>query len=178
MLYALDGLAPTLPADGDVWVAADAHVIGNVVLHSAASIWFGCTLRGDNEVIIVGAGSNVQENVVIHSDIGFPVTIGAGCTIGHKAMLHGCTIGDNSLIGMGATVLNGAVIGRDCLIGAGALVTEGKVIPDGSLVMGAPGKVVRMLDADAIERLRLSALHYQDNMRRFRDSLVALPPGR
>ncbi len=174
MLYALDGIAPTVPDDGDYWVAADAHVIGNVVLHRGASVWFGCTLRGDNERITVGLGSNVQENVVMHTDMGFPVTIGAGCTIGHKAMLHGCTIGDNSLIGMGATVLNGARIGRDCLIGAGALVTEGKVIPDGSLVMGAPGKVVRTLDAAAIDRLRWSALHYQDNMRRFRAGLVAL----
>lgn len=174
MLYALDGLAPTLPADGDYWVAPGAHVIGNVVLHSGTSVWFGCTLRGDNECITVGQGTNVQENVVMHSDIGFPVMIGAGCTIGHKAMLHGCTIGDNSLIGMGATVLNGARIGRDCLIGAGALVTEGKEIPDGSLVMGAPGRVVRMLDDAAIERLRWSARHYQDNMRRFRAGLVAL----
>lgn len=174
MLYALDGIVPTLPEDGDYWVAPGAHVLGNVVIHSGASIWFGCTLRGDNECITVGPGSNVQENVVIHSDLGFPVTIGAGCTIGHKAMLHGCTIGDNSLIGMGATVLNGARIGRDCLIGAGALVTEGKDIPDGSLVMGAPGRVVRALDAAAIDRLRASALHYQDNMRRFRAGLVAL----
>jgi carbonic anhydrase/acetyltransferase-like protein (isoleucine patch superfamily) len=174
MLYALDGLAPTLPADGDYWVAPGAHVIGNVVLHSGTSVWFGCTLRGDNECITLGQGSNVQENVVMHSDIGFPVTIGAGCTIGHKAMLHGCTIGDNSLIGMGATVLNGSRIGRDCLIGAGALVTEGKEIPDGSLVMGAPGRVVRTLDAAAIERLRWSARHYQDNMRRFRAGLVAV----
>jgi carbonic anhydrase/acetyltransferase-like protein (isoleucine patch superfamily) len=120
----------------------------------------------------VGAGSNVQENCVMHIDLGYPLTIGAGCTIGHKVMLHGCTIGENSLIGMGATVLNGARIGKNCLIGAGALITEGKVIPDGSLVMGVPGKVVRDLDERAIQGLRASALHYQENMRRFRDELT------
>ncbi|HAR51075.1 MAG TPA: gamma carbonic anhydrase family protein, partial [Roseovarius nubinhibens] len=113
----------------------------------------------------------IQENAVLHTDMGYPLVIGAGCTIGHKAMLHGCVIGDNSLIGMGATVLNGAKIGRNCLIGAGALITEGKEIPDGSLVMGAPGKVVRALDAAAVDRLKLSALGYQKNMRRFRDGL-------
>ncbi len=173
-LYSLDGHTPETPKDGDFWVAPGAHVIGRVVLEGGASIWFGCTLRGDNEVIHVGAGTNIQENCVLHTDMGHPLTIGAGCTIGHKAMLHGCTIGENSLIGMGATVLNGARIGRDCLIGAGALITEGKDIPDGSLVMGAPGKVVRSLDAAAIEGLRKSALHYQQNMRRFRAGLVAL----
>ena len=149
-------------------------MIGKVVLESGASIWFGCTLRGDNEEIRIGAGSNVQENCVMHTDMGYPLVVGAGCTIGHKAMLHGCTIGDNSLIGMGATVLNGAKIGRNCLIGAGALITEGKEIPDGSLVMGAPGKVVRQLDDAAIEGLRKSALSYQRNMRRFREGLKAL----
>lgn len=173
-LYALDGIAPELPADGDVWVAPDANVIGKVVLQSGASVWFGATLRGDNEQITIGAGSNVQENAVLHTDMGYPLTVGQGCTIGHKAMLHGCTIGDNSLIGMGATVLNGAQIGQNCLIGAGALITEGKVIPDNSLVMGAPGKVVRVLDAAAIEGLRRSALGYQANMRRFAGSLRPL----
>lgn len=171
-LYSLDGTAPQI-AD-DTWVAPDANVIGNVVLETASSVWFGCTLRGDNEEIRIGAGSNVQENCVMHTDIGFPLVIGAGCTIGHKAMLHGCTIGENSLIGMGATVLNGAKIGKNCLIGAGALVTEGKEIPDGSLVMGAPGKVVRQLDEAAINGLRASALHYQENMRRFRSGLAPL----
>jgi carbonic anhydrase/acetyltransferase-like protein (isoleucine patch superfamily) len=168
-LYALDGIAPQ--TDPDSWIAPDANVIGAVVIEAGASVWFGATLRGDNEEIRVGAGSNVQENCVLHTDMGYPLSIGPGCTIGHKAMLHGCTIGENSLIGMGATVLNGAVIGRDCLIGAGALVTEGKEIPDGSLVMGAPGRVVRSLDAAAIAGLRASALHYQDNMRRFRAGL-------
>ena len=173
-LYTLDGHAPQTPEDGDFWVAPDANVIGNVVLESATSVWFGVTLRGDNEVIHIGAGSNVQENTIMHTDKGYPLSIAAGCTIGHKAMLHGCTIGENSLIGMGATVLNGAKIGRNCLIGAGALITEGKEIPDGSLVMGAPGKVIRTLDEAAINGLKASALHYQDNMRRFRAGLVAL----
>ncbi len=170
-LYTLDGHRPELPEDGDFWVAPGAHVIGRVVLEAGTSVWFGATLRGDNEIIHVGAGSNIQENSVLHTDFGMPLTIGAGCTIGHKAMLHGCTIGDNTLIGMSATVLSGARIGRNCLIGAGTLITEGKEIPDGSLVMGAPGKVVRALDADAIEALRAGALHYQNNMRRFRAGL-------
>lgn len=173
-LYTLDGISPTLPADGDFWVAPDANLIGKVTLEDGASVWFGCTLRGDNERITVGAGSNVQENTVCHTDMGFPLTIGRDCTIGHKAILHGCIIGDESLIGMGATVLNGARIGRNCLIGAGALITEGKEIPDGSLVMGVPGKVVRRLDDTAIEGLRASARHYQDNMRRFRQGLAPL----
>ena len=168
-IYALDGHAPQI--DPDTWVAPDARLIGKVVLEAGASVWFGCTLRGDNEVIHVGAGTNVQENTVMHTDMGYPLVIGAGCTIGHKAMLHGCTIGENSLIGMGATVLNGARIGRDCLIGAGALVTEGKEIPDGSLVMGAPGKVVRQLDDKALEAVTYGAVHYQENMRRYRDGL-------
>ena len=171
-LYSLDGHAPQIAED--TWTAPDANLIGRIVLERAASVWFGSTLRGDNEEIVIGPGSNVQENCVMHTDIGFPLTVGAGCTIGHKAMLHGCTIGDNTLIGMGATVLNGAVIGRNCLIGAGALVTEGKEIPDGSLVMGAPARVVRGLDDAAIEGLRASALHYQQNMRRYRDGLIPL----
>jgi carbonic anhydrase/acetyltransferase-like protein (isoleucine patch superfamily) len=170
-LYTLDDHAPVLPENGDYWVAPDANVIGKVVLEEGANIWFGATLRGDNEMIFVGAGSNIQENSVCHTDMGYPLTIGAGCTIGHKAMLHGCTIGENSLIGMGATVLNGAKIGKNCLIGACALITEGKEIPDGSLVMGSPGKVVRTLSEAEISRLRGSALHYQQNARRYRDGL-------
>ncbi|MFZ3582454.1 gamma carbonic anhydrase family protein [Loktanella sp. DJP18] len=164
-IYALKDLTPDV-AD-DVWIAPGAHVIGRVRLEPGVGIWFGATLRGDNELISVGTGTNIQENCVLHTDMGYPLTIHAGCTIGHKAMLHGCTIGANSLIGMGATVLNGAVIGENCLIGAGALITEGKVIPDGSLVVGAPGKVVRPLDAAAIEGLRASALHYSENAARF-----------
>lgn len=168
-LYSIDGQKPDIAED--CWVAPDANLIGRIVLQEGASVWFGSTLRGDNEEILIGEGSNVQENCVFHTDIGYPLTIGAGCTIGHKVMLHGCIIGQNSLIGMGATVLNGAKIGDNCLIGAGALITEGKVIPNGSLVMGAPGKVVRQLDDEAIEGLRQSARHYQNNMRRFRTGL-------
>ncbi len=164
-LYALGDATPVVAEDA--WIAPGCYVIGRVTVAAKASIWFGSTLRGDSEMITVGAGSNVQENCVLHTDMGFPLTIGAGCTIGHKAMLHGCTIGDNALIGMGATVLNGAVIGENCLIGAGALIPEGKEIPPGSLVMGMPGKVVRTLDAAAIDGLRLSALHYQENAARF-----------
>lgn len=171
-IYALDGVSPDLPEDGDYWVAPNAQVMGNVVIGSGVGIWFGAALRGDNEPITLGAGTNIQENTVIHTDPGYPVNIGVNCTIGHTAIIHGCTIGDNSLIGMGATVLNGAVIGKNCLIGAGALVTEGKVIPDGSLVVGMPAKVVRDLDEAAIVRLTKSALNYQDNMRRFRDGLT------
>ncbi len=171
MIWELDGIAPNLPENGDFWIAPDANVIGRVVIGEGASVWFGCTLRGDNEAITIGAGSNVQENCVMHTDPGFPLTIGEGCTIGHKAMLHGCTLGQNVLIGMGAIVLNGARIGDDCLIGAGALITEGKEIPPGSLVLGAPGRVVRQLDQAAIAGLRASALHYQENARRFRKGL-------
>ena len=171
-VYMLDGLAPVIAED--TWVAPDANVIGKIVLEPAVSVWFGSTLRGDNEVIHVGAGTNIQENSVLHTDMGYPLTIGAGCTVGHKALLHGCTIGDNTLIGMGASVMNGAKIGKNCLIGAGALITEGKEIPDGSLVMGAPGKVIRQLDEAAFEGLRQSALSYQANMRRFREGLEPL----
>lgn len=166
MICELDGIAPQIAPDA--WVAPDANLIGRVVLEAAASVWFGCTLRGDNEEIRVGAGSNVQENCVLHTDMGYPLVIGADCTIGHKAMLHGCTIGAGSLIGMGATVLNGARIGRGCLIGAGALITEGKEIPDGSLVMGAPGKVVRLLDDAVRAKLLQSAENYRANAARFR----------
>jgi carbonic anhydrase/acetyltransferase-like protein (isoleucine patch superfamily) len=172
MLYALDGIQPTLPDDGDVWIAPGAHVMGAVHLARGVSIWFGAVLRGDNEPLAIGEDTNIQEGCVLHTDMGYPLTIGARCTIGHKAILHGCTIGDGSLVGMGATVLNGAVIGRGCLIGAGALVTEGKQIPDGSLVMGAPGRVVRQLDAAAQDRLLASAAGYRANMVRFRSGLV------
>jgi carbonic anhydrase/acetyltransferase-like protein (isoleucine patch superfamily) len=172
MIYALDEHRPRIHAD--TWIAPDANLIGKVVIEAGASVWFGATLRGDNEEILVGAGSNVQENCVLHTDMGYPLVIGANSTIGHKAMLHGCTIGDGSLIGMGATLLNGCKIGRGCLIGAGALVTEGKEIPDGSLVMGAPGKIVRTLDDEARARLLKSAEGYQANMRRFRAGLLSI----
>ena len=173
-VFALDGVAPELPEEGSYWIAPNAHVIGNVILEKDASIWFGATLRGDNEPIRIGQGSNIQENSVLHTDPGFPMTIGKNCTIGHKAMLHGCTIGDQSLVGMGATILNGAKIGKGCLIGACALITEGKEIPDGSLVMGAPGKIVRTLDADQQAALIKTAEGYQKNFRRFLAGLKAV----
>ncbi len=173
-LYALGGHEPRFPQNGDFWVAPDANLIGKVVLEEGASVWFGCTLRGDNETITVGRGSNVQENCVMHTDMGYPLTIGANCTIGHKAMLHGCTIGEQSLVGMGATILNGARIGRNCLIGAGALIGEGKEIPDGSLVMGMPGKVVRELTAAQVDGLLKSAQSYAARMRVYRDELRAI----
>jgi len=171
-IYTLDGHSPQIAED--TWIAPDANLIGKVVIEERASVWFGCTLRGDNEEIRVGQGSNLQENCVLHTDMGYPLVIGPGCTVGHKVMLHGCTLAENVLVGMGATVLNGARIGRNCLIGAGALITEGKEIPEGSLVMGAPGRVVRSLDAAAIEGLRAAAQHYQDNMRRYRTGLHAV----
>jgi carbonic anhydrase/acetyltransferase-like protein (isoleucine patch superfamily) len=178
-LYALDGVAPHI--DPDVaWIAPTAVLVGKVTVHADVGIWFGVVARGDNETITIGARSNVQENAVLHTDMGFPLTIGEGCTIGHKAMLHGCTIGGNSLVGMNATILNGARIGRNCLIGAGALVTEGKEIPDGSLVIGSPGKVVRTLDGDAIAKLSRSADNYVVSARRFAAGLfevTARPDG-
>jgi carbonic anhydrase/acetyltransferase-like protein (isoleucine patch superfamily) len=155
-------------------VAPDANVIGQVEIGEEVGIWFGVTLRGDNEPIRLGARTNIQENVVIHVDPGFPVTIGEGCTIGHGAIIHGCTIGENSLIGMGATVLNGAKIGRNCLVGANALVTEGKEFPDNSLIVGAPAKAIRTLDDAAVEGLKRSAAHYVKNWRRYAADLTRL----
>ena len=162
-----------LPAEGEYWIAPTAVVVGNVTLERNSSIWYGAVLRGDNEPIIIGENSNVQEGSVLHTDPGSPLTLGAGVTVGHMAMLHGCTVGDNSLIGIGAVVLNGARIGRDCLIGARALVTEGKDIPDGSLVMGAPAKVVRPLESEQIESLRLGAVRYVENWKRYARDLTA-----
>lgn len=172
MIWALDGIEPELAED--VWIAPDAQVMGKVVMAAGSSAWFGAVLRGDNDPIKVGENSNLQEHVVCHTDPGSPVVIGANVTVGHKAMIHGCEIGDGSLIGMGATILNGAKIGKGCLIGAGALVTENKVIPDHSLVMGAPGKVVRELDLAAREKLLDSARRYKANAARFRAGLKAL----
>jgi carbonic anhydrase/acetyltransferase-like protein (isoleucine patch superfamily) len=169
--YRLDGEDVRLPASGRYWIAPTAVLIGRVGLEEDASIWFGAVLRGDNELIHVGARTNIQEGCVLHTDMGYPLSIGADCTIGHMAMLHGCTIADNSLVGIGAIVLNGARIGRNCLIGAHALITEGKEIPDNSLVMGAPGKVVRTLDAAAAAGLTESAAHYVENSRRFKANL-------
>ena len=172
-ILALDGISPELPGEGRYWIAPTASVIGRVRLLTNASVWFGAVLRGDNEWITIGKGSNVQDNCVLHTDMGYPLEIGAGCTIGHLAMLHGCSIGPNSLIGIGAVVLNGARIGANCLIGARALITEGKVIADGSLVMGAPGKVVRQLTDAEIGGLTASAAHYVENWRRYARQLSA-----
>lgn len=166
-LYSLGGIAPQTPGPDRYWVAPGAHVMGKVIIGEDVGIWFGAVLRGDNEPIELGDGTNIQEGTVIHTDPGKPVKIGKGCTIGHKAIIHGCTIGDNSLIGMGATVLNGVKIGRNCLVGANALVTEGKEFPDNSLIVGAPAKAIRTLDDDTIEGLRQSALRYIANWQRF-----------
>jgi carbonic anhydrase/acetyltransferase-like protein (isoleucine patch superfamily) len=172
MIYALDSIAPQI--DPTAWIADTAVIIGKVSLGASANIWFGAVARGDNEWIDIGAGSNVQENCVLHTDIGFPLTIGENCTIGHKALLHGCTIGAGTLIGMNATVMNGAKIGRFCIIGAGALVTEGKEIPDYSLVMGAPAKIIRTLDTSAENRLLTSAAHYRSAAQRMATGLQKL----
>lgn len=166
-LLALDAAAPEIPPSGRHWIAPNATLIGKVRLADDASVWFGAVLRGDNEPIVVGARSNIQDLTMIHTDPGFPATIGTDCTIGHRAILHGCTIGDNSLIGMGAIVLNGATVGRNCLIGAGALIPEGRSIPPNSLALGAPAKVVRKLDEAEVARLGLAAAHYVNNWKRF-----------
>ncbi len=171
MNYALDGVAPELCPDGTNFIAPDARLIGRVVLGRDVSVWYGAVLRGDNEPIMVGERSNIQEHCVLHTDMGYPLGIGRDCTIGHRAMLHGCTIEDNCLVGIGAIILNGARIGRGSLVGAGALVTEGKIFPENSLIVGSPARVARVLDAEAVERIRLSALHYVDNARRFRAGL-------
>jgi carbonic anhydrase/acetyltransferase-like protein (isoleucine patch superfamily) len=171
-IHALDGHAPELPTPGSFWIAPDAQIIGKVRLGIDVGIWFGAVLRGDNELIDVGAATNIQEHSMLHTDMGSPLTIGRGCTIGHRAILHGCTIGDNSLIGMGAIVLNGAVIGKNCLVGAGALVTEGKVFPDNSLIIGSPAKAARTLDDEAARRIALSAEGYVLNWKRFAAGLT------
>ena len=169
MIYALDDVVPQV-AEG-AWIAPDANLIGDVVVEAGASVWFGATLRGDNERITVGAGSNVQEGCVLHTDMGFPLLIGADCTVGHGAILHGCTLEDAVLVGMGATVLNGARIGAGGLIGAGALVTEGKSLPGRSLIIGSPAKVARTLSENEVALLKASAVHYRANAARFRDGL-------
>jgi carbonic anhydrase/acetyltransferase-like protein (isoleucine patch superfamily) len=166
-IYALDDLAPALPEAGRYWIAPDAQVIGHVRLGADASIWFGAVLRGDNELIDIGARTNIQDGCMLHTDMGAPMILGAGCTIGHHAILHGCTIGENSLVGMGATVLNHARIGRNSIIGANALVTERREFPDNSLIVGAPAKAIRTLDEAAVEQLRWTAQHYIENWQRF-----------
>ncbi len=170
-LLSLNAVSPTLIGAGPAFIAPDAQVIGAVTLGEDSSVWFGAVLRGDNEPIVVGARTNIQEHSVLHTDMGFPLTLGAGCTIGHRAVVHGCTVGDNALIGMGAIILNGATIGNNCIVGAGALVTEGKTFEDGSLIVGAPARAIRQLDEDGIAALRASAAHYADNARRFAQGL-------
>lgn len=168
-IYAIDGVAPHIAATA--WVADSAQVMGQVELGKGASVWFGAVVRGDTDRITIGAGSNIQDASVLHADAGQPLHVGERVTVGHQVVLHGCTIGDESLIGIGAVVLNGAKIGKNCLVGAGALVTEGKEFPDGSMILGSPAKAVRQLTPAQIEGLRQSARHYTDNARRFRDGL-------
>src|SRR5688572_7269053 len=155
---------------GDYWIAPDAVVIGSVVLEENASVWFGCIVRADNDTITIGENSQLQDGCVLHADPGFPINIGKGVSVGHMAMLHGCTIGDGSLIGMKSVILNGAKIGRNCLVGANALVAEGKVIPEGSLVLGSPGKVVRQLSAAEIEKINSTSGHYVEKYKRYRET--------
>lgn len=159
-------------AHPESWIASNATLVGKVRLEAGASVWFGAVLRGDNELIHIGEHSNVQDGTVMHTDMGFPLTLGKGVTIGHNAMLHGCTVGDYSLIGINAVILNGAKIGKHCIIGANALIAEGKEIPDGSLVMGSPGKVVRELSEAQKKMLEGSAAHYVHNAQRYARDLA------
>jgi carbonic anhydrase/acetyltransferase-like protein (isoleucine patch superfamily) len=176
MIYALDGIEPHFEDRNSTWIAPTASVIGDVNIGANVGIWFGAAIRGDTEQIKIGPRSNIQENAVLHTDPGFPLTIGTGCTVGHKALLHGCTIGENSLIGMGAIILNGAVIGDNCLVGAGALVTERKVFPAGSLIIGAPAKVARALTEAEITGIGRSSSHYVENQKRFSNGLKEVSP--
>ena len=170
MIYTLG--ETQVKTEGEYWVAPSAAVIGKVILKNNASVWFNAVLRGDNEPITVGEGTNIQDGAVLHTDPGYPMLLGAHVTVGHKAMLHGCTVGEGSLIGINAVVLNGAKIGKNCLIGANALVAEGKEIPDNSMVLGSPGKIVRTLSDEQGMALRAGAHHYVDNARRFREQLT------
>ena len=171
-LYSLNGSAPQLPEGDRYFVAPTASLIGQVILEEDASVWWGAVLRGDNEPITIGSGSNVQDLCMAHTDPGFPLVIGSGCTIGHSAIIHGCTVGDNSLIGMGATLLNGCRIGKNSIVGANALVTEGKEFPDNSLIIGSPAKVVRTLDAEAVAGIARSAQVYVSHSAHYRNDLV------
>ena len=168
-VYALDGIAPDI--HDTVWIATSADVMGRVELAKNSSVWFGAVIRGDNDLIKIGEGSNIQDNSVLHTDPGKPLTIGNNVTVGHRVMLHGCQIGDRSLIGIGATILNGAVIGKNCIIGAHSLITEGKIIPDNSLVVGAPGKVIKSIGEPQKAMLTMSANVYIANAKRFKDGL-------
>ncbi|SDE37687.1 gamma carbonic anhydrase family protein [Kordiimonas lacus] len=170
MIYELDGVAPEC-ADDSVWVAPNAAVIGNVILKANASVWFGVTIRGDNDPITIGEGSNIQDNSVLHADLGAPCVVGKGVTVGHKVMLHGCTIGDHTLIGMGSTILNHAKIGAGSIVGANSLITEGKEFPEGVLIVGAPARVVRKLKPEEQEMIKMSERIYTDNAARFAKGL-------
>lgn len=173
-IFQLDGVRPTLPESGEFWIAGSAEVMGNVILKENASVWYGCVLRGDNDPITIGENTNIQDLTVIHTDIGAPVTIGANVTVGHRVILHGCEIGDDTLIGMGSTILNRVKIGRNCIIGANALIPEGKEIPDNSLVMGAPGKVIKNVSDAQIQVIQMSALHYVENWKRHKAGIQRL----
>ena len=168
-IYQLDDHSPDIHPSA--WIEDSAHVMGAVSLHANTSVWFNAVIRGDTETITVGEGSNIQDLAVIHADNGLPVVIGKHVTVGHQVMLHGCSIGDESLIGIAAVVLNGARIGKNCVVGAGSVVTEGKEFPDGSMIMGTPAKVVRQLTPEQIEGLRMSAKHYMNNAKRFHNGL-------
>jgi carbonic anhydrase/acetyltransferase-like protein (isoleucine patch superfamily) len=170
-IYELDGQAPEFPGEGQYYVADSAVLIGRVRLKPETSVWFGAVLRGDNEWIELGEGSQIQDNCTLHTDPGFPMVIGKDCVIGHNVILHGCTIGDNSLVGMGAIMLNGSKVGRNCIVGAGAVITEGKTFPDNSLIVGAPGRVVRTLDEKAAEAIRKGAAHYVKRSKQYAKGL-------
>jgi carbonic anhydrase/acetyltransferase-like protein (isoleucine patch superfamily) len=170
-IYELDGQAPDLPADGDYFIAETATVIGKVRLKKGASVWFGAVLRGDNEWIEVGEGSNVQDGSTCHTDLGFPLTIGRNCTVGHNVILHGCTLEDGALVGMGSIVMNGAIIRRGSIVGAGAVITEGKEFPEHSLIIGAPARVIRTLEPAQVERMGSAAKFYAANGPRFKKGL-------
>ncbi|HEV2364053.1 MAG TPA: gamma carbonic anhydrase family protein [Caulobacteraceae bacterium] len=173
-VYRFQGQEPLTPPGDEYWIAPNAIVLGRVILKKNASVWFGAVLRGDNEPIVIGENSNVQDNAVMHTDLGVPLEIGADVTIGHMAMLHSCRVGDGSLIGIGAVVLTGAVIGRNCIIGARALITEGKEIPDHSVVMGAPGKVVRQVGEADLAAMRAGSANYVHNWKRFKAGLATI----
>jgi carbonic anhydrase/acetyltransferase-like protein (isoleucine patch superfamily) len=175
-LYSLDGVEVETPASGRFWIAPTATLIGRIILKENASVWWGAVLRGDNEPITIGENSNVQDGSVLHTDMGSPLTLGRDVTVGHLAMLHGCEIGDGSLVGIGSVVLNGTRVGRGCLIGAKALIAENKTIPDGSMVLGAPGRVVKTLDEAAQAGLRASAAGYVENWKRYAAGLRPMPP--
>jgi len=166
-LYDLEGVSPKLPADGRYWIAPNAVVLGNVTLEDEASVWFGAVLRGDNEPIVIGARSNIQDGCILHTDPGFPLTVSADCTVGHMVMLHGCSIGARTLVGIGSIILNGARIGEECLIGANTLIAEGKEIPPRSMVLGSPGKIIRQLSDEDVARFSAGSTRYVANWKRY-----------